>query len=417
MQITGGGGSGATAAATLDANGNLTGITVTNPGTGYTGTPTIALLGGGGSGATIGTTTLNGGNTSGGLTKTGSGTLNLTGANTYTGMTTVLGGVLGITGNQTNTSGITLGNATSLLFNSPLSLKTLTLGLAGSDAMGLLLSTGTATSISSTITVQNNNGFTANSNAGNVTLTVGDTGWVVGGTYPLINYTESIGGNGSSAFTLSPFSASRQPGEYRHFHRVQRHQRARRRAVHLCRQVNGNWDISTPNFTVTGSSAAFSKHDYPQRRGLQHTASSSAGGGAVVLTTTVTPSSVTVSNGELAYTFNGPGSISGAGGLTKTGSGSLTLPHGEHLLGLDDHQRGHLDAGQQHRRPGRFLATSGISDNASLVYNINGNQTAAYPISGSGSLTKLGGGRLNPRRHEQLAPHDDHQRRRHRHRQ
>ena len=71
--------------------GNLTGITVTNPGTGYTGTPTITLYGGGGTGAAVGTVALNSGNTGGDLTFTNS---------TATAATTTLSGVnTGFTGN------------------------------------------------------------------------------------------------------------------------------------------------------------------------------------------------------------------------------------------------------------------------------------------------------------------------------
>ena len=40
-------GNGATAVATIDSNGNLTGIVVTNPGVGYTAPPTFTLVGGG----------------------------------------------------------------------------------------------------------------------------------------------------------------------------------------------------------------------------------------------------------------------------------------------------------------------------------------------------------------------------------
>ena len=47
VQITGGGGTGATAAATIDANGNLTGISITNPGQNYTSAPTFTHVGGG----------------------------------------------------------------------------------------------------------------------------------------------------------------------------------------------------------------------------------------------------------------------------------------------------------------------------------------------------------------------------------
>jgi len=51
VAITGGGGTGATAVATISA-GKVTAITITNRGSGYTSAPTIAITGGGGAGAT-----------------------------------------------------------------------------------------------------------------------------------------------------------------------------------------------------------------------------------------------------------------------------------------------------------------------------------------------------------------------------
>lgn len=52
VEITGGGGSGATAIATVDGNGRLTGITVTNPGEGFISTPNV-FINGNGVGATV----------------------------------------------------------------------------------------------------------------------------------------------------------------------------------------------------------------------------------------------------------------------------------------------------------------------------------------------------------------------------
>ena len=98
VQVTGGGGTGATANAIIDASGNLKGIQITNPGVDYTSAPTFTLVGGGigATGAISGTPTLVA-NTSGGLTKIGNGSLTVfSTTNTYTGPTTVKQGVLSV---------------------------------------------------------------------------------------------------------------------------------------------------------------------------------------------------------------------------------------------------------------------------------------------------------------------------------
>jgi autotransporter-associated beta strand protein len=123
VEISGGGGTGATATALVDLDpasasyGQLLGITVTNPGNGYTSTPTITLLGGGGTGATIGTVTT-AANTSGGLTKSGTGSLTLSGttANTFTGMSYVHAGELALSktaGLNAIAGNITIGDGTT----------------------------------------------------------------------------------------------------------------------------------------------------------------------------------------------------------------------------------------------------------------------------------------------------------------
>ncbi|MHB1079000.1 MAG: autotransporter-associated beta strand repeat-containing protein [Prosthecobacter sp.] len=123
VEISGGGGTGATAFATVDLDpasatyGKLLSITISNPGVGYTSTPTVALLGGGGSGAAVGTITT-AVNTSGGLTKSGLGTLTLSGAdaNTFTGTTSVNAGELDLSktaGVNAIAGNITIGDGTT----------------------------------------------------------------------------------------------------------------------------------------------------------------------------------------------------------------------------------------------------------------------------------------------------------------
>lgn len=91
-----GDGVGATAIANYDpATGEVSGITVTSPGSGYTTPPTITLIGGGGTTTAVaGTPTLAASNTTGGLVKNGDGTLTLSAVNTYVGNTTVAAGGL-----------------------------------------------------------------------------------------------------------------------------------------------------------------------------------------------------------------------------------------------------------------------------------------------------------------------------------
>ena len=96
VKITGGGGRGATAVAEIDrAAGTLTAIRMTSPGIGYTGVPTVELLGGGYRNiASNGLVTIGADLSAGGLTKRGAGSLSLSGTNTWRGLTTVEEGTL-----------------------------------------------------------------------------------------------------------------------------------------------------------------------------------------------------------------------------------------------------------------------------------------------------------------------------------
>ena len=91
-------------------DGSIRAIRITSPGTGYTNAPAVVFHGGGPLAAAAATATI-GISPSGGLTKTGTGTLSLTNVNTYTGPTTVADGTLALSAGAetiTRDSAITL---------------------------------------------------------------------------------------------------------------------------------------------------------------------------------------------------------------------------------------------------------------------------------------------------------------------
>ena len=85
--------------------------------------------------------------------------------------------------------------------------------------------------------------------------------------------------------------------------------------------------------------------------------------------------------------FSGPVSLIAGGPSTLTVTSSNTYT-GSTTIGGGALQLGTGVAGQD----GSIAGTNGVIDDAALVYNIAGSQTASYAISGSGSVTKTGSG-------------------------
>ena len=83
--------------------------------------------------------------------------------------------------------------------------------------------------------------------------------------------------------------------------------------------------------------------------------------------------------------------------VVKTGTGQLVLTNlNNNYIGPTTVNGGTLQLGNGAAgNDGALTATSGVTDNATLVYNLYGSQTVNYAISGTGSLTKTGTGLLN----------------------
>jgi len=177
VKFSGGGGSGATAVATV-SGGVVTAITVTSAGNGYTSAPTVTLNGGGGTGAAA--TASVAVNTSGGITFADSGaaaTTILGTSPTYTGDTTISGNAtlnLSSTSVNLNTSpNINISTSTATLDLSAYSGYTLA---AGQNILGLGTVSGPVTASSTSKIIPGTDGTVGTlSFNNNLTINAGST--------------------------------------------------------------------------------------------------------------------------------------------------------------------------------------------------------------------------------------------------
>ena len=253
---------------------------------------------------------------SGSFSKNGSAQLVMANAQTYTGATFVNGGELRIGGTQ-GTSGVTINNGGALSLSSAATVGGLTMGTTGTDTSTLSVGSSSGPLM---ITAPN---LAAN---GNAKIVVGATG-LSAGTFPLIDYTGSIGGSGFGAFSLASLppriSASlvNNVGATRVDLNVTQVDFPRWTGA-----VNSNWDINaTTNWRefFSGTATNYLQNSVPGDVVLfDDTATGSTN---VNITTTVQPTAVTANNSTKNYTFSGSGKISGTTALTKQGTGNLTI--------------------------------------------------------------------------------------------
>jgi len=129
----------------------------------------------------------------------------------------------------------------------------------------------------------------------------------------------------------------------------------------------------------------------------------SFGGGTLQFSSanTVDYSGVIVNSGSaIAIDTNGQNvtfatslASSNSGGLTKIGAGTLSLTGSHVYTGPTTISAGTLQFGDGTTN-GSIVAGSGIADNATLAFNVVGNQSCGNVISGTGVLTKSGAGTL-----------------------
>ena len=306
------------------------------------------------------------------LTKIGSGTETLSGANTYNGNTVIKAGTL--VANTATTGG---GNY-SVSNNAALGVTVVTPGTTlginnltfGTSSTALQLSTGA--NGNPTAAIVNVAGALAMN--GNVNISLSGVGLVSsGGPITIMTYAPgSRTGPGVFVLHNSPRIVGTLSDDTVNGI-VSINITSADTAVRWKGGASGNWDISdagnvnwqtVPSGNPTYYIEAGSGNDNVLFDDLL------TGNSNVDLTTTLTPQFITVSNSAVNYLFSGPGALSGAAGLTKAGTGTLTLGN----------------AGNNN-----FSGPIAINGGTLIVSN---NAAFGNTISGSGALTKNGNSTL-----------------------
>ncbi|HSV14320.1 MAG TPA: PEP-CTERM sorting domain-containing protein, partial [Tepidisphaeraceae bacterium] len=101
----------------------------------------------------------------------------------------------------------------------------------------------------------------------------------------------------------------------------------------------------------------------------------------VTLNTTVSPHSTTVSNNATAYTISGTGGIAGTGGLTKSGTGSLTISTVNTYSGNTN-----VTGGVMTIAAGGSIASNVVNVASGATLNVNGSLSATAAVTANGPV-------------------------------
>lgn len=312
----------------------------------------------------------------GGLTKAGTGILNVNGANTYTGTTTVGAGTLQGTG--TIVGPVTVQSGASLSAGGTLGAGTLTLSNVTVNAgAGLTFDLSSTAATGDQLIVK---GPLALDAATPVTLNfLGGTPFI-GSPYTLItNWDTRSGALAYANPTRYAYALDQSNPKL-----IQVTFTGANANLVWKGNVNNLWNLSTTANWLNGGVAS----TYYQSDNVIFD-DNGVGTPSVSLASDMTPASVTV-NSSGNYSFAG-GGIGGVGALTKSGSGTLTVANNLTHTGGTVVSGGTLQVGTG-STTGSILGN--IADYSSVVFNRSDTVTYSGIISGPGTLTQAGSGKL-----------------------
>ncbi len=334
----------------------------------------------------------------GGIIKTGNGTLQLTAASdgTYTGATTVSEGTFLTTPAQIGGGSVSVAGGATLGVNLTFGGTTLNVTDATTAAASTLqFATGALGNPSAPVLFAG--AFTVD---GATTIRLTGSGLASGTGIPLIAYGTLGGVAGFGGLSIS--LPTRMGGTL--VNNLLDSRVDLDLSVEQAKwngSVNGNWDIDpdgtggsgTANWRTTVLETPTRYFQGPPiSTDTANFDDSATGTTTVNLTTALTPVATNVNNTAKTYTFAGPGTLTGATTLNKSGPGALILANANaynHTGGTNVNE-GSLHVGDGVTPGVGFLPTTAVTNNAAIVLNRPDDFAVSTTINGFGTIIKLG---------------------------
>ena len=339
---------------------------------------------------------------SGNLTKSGTGTLTLTGALSHSGTTNIASGGLTFSTASSTIGPVNVADDASLgikafaAASSVLNSSSLTLGTSGNTSLNLDFS-----NLDTTAPLITTGTLTVN---GTVTLNASNVAALSSGSHPLIDYTNYAASGlilPAGAIQFAPRVTGTLVNDIGNT----------LLSLNVVSDTTVVWTgLNGPAWETASSGDDSGPNNWARKGALTATNfwagdiveigdTYNLGAGALPVTQNlieingVSPVSTLIDNTAVDYTLDSFNSGIITGSFTKSGTGKLTLLGDNTYAGATVYNAGTIELGDG-TVSGNLTATSGVTNNASMVFNPAGSLVFNRPISGTGSLTKNGAANL-----------------------